>query len=201
MWCDPCPPWSQVACKLTSPSPAPTVPHSNYVPFYDDITTLTSLSPEHSPRDVVVTFHVCILADPSCLRLALSSISVPKPRQGQTTPPSSWLLGHRGYHPHGPLISPAFASPVPDFVPASPSAPSVSRWPPAHLSPSPTSEPRVGSPSLKSLSSHASCPLGAPPPGFLSRGNLPPWIFPWGWSPSSAAFFRLPGDPIRLVLV
>ncbi len=30
VWCDPCPPWSQVACKLTSPSPfhfpAPTVP-------------------------------------------------------------------------------------------------------------------------------------------------------------------------------
>ncbi len=26
VWCDPCPPWSQVACKLTSPSPFP--PHS-----------------------------------------------------------------------------------------------------------------------------------------------------------------------------
>ncbi len=48
MWCDPCPPWSQVACKLTSPSPfplpPPTVPLSNYAPFYDDITTPTSLS-------------------------------------------------------------------------------------------------------------------------------------------------------------
>ncbi len=55
MWCDPCPPWSQVVCKLTSPSPfpphslfpPPTVPHSNYAPFYDDITTPTSLSTAH----------------------------------------------------------------------------------------------------------------------------------------------------------
>ncbi len=53
VWCDPCPPWSQVACKLTSPSPnpphslfpPPTVPQSNYAPLYDDITTPTSFSP------------------------------------------------------------------------------------------------------------------------------------------------------------
>jgi hypothetical protein len=52
VWCDPCPPWSQVACKLTSPSlfpphslfPPPTDPQSNYAPIYDDITTPTSLS-------------------------------------------------------------------------------------------------------------------------------------------------------------
>jgi hypothetical protein len=53
VWCDPCPLWSQVACKLTSspsplslpnlPSGSSTVPHSNCVPFYDNITT------SHSP--------------------------------------------------------------------------------------------------------------------------------------------------------
>jgi hypothetical protein len=50
VWYDPCPPWSQVACKLTSPNPfpphslflPPTVPQFNYAPFYDDITTPTS---------------------------------------------------------------------------------------------------------------------------------------------------------------
>ncbi len=30
VWCDPCPPWSQVACKLTSPSPF--FPHSLFPP-------------------------------------------------------------------------------------------------------------------------------------------------------------------------
>ncbi len=56
VWCDPCPPWSQAACKLTSPSPfpfpPPTVPQINYAPSYDDITTPTSLSSAH--------FHITI---------------------------------------------------------------------------------------------------------------------------------------------
>jgi hypothetical protein len=69
VWCNPCPPWSQVACKLTSPSPfpphslfpPPTVPQFNYAPFYDNITTPTSLSlaqfnrafPEDGPLGVL----------------------------------------------------------------------------------------------------------------------------------------------------
>jgi hypothetical protein len=51
----PRPLWSQGACKLTSPFPfpphslfpPPTVPHFNYVPFYDDIMTSTSYSLIH----------------------------------------------------------------------------------------------------------------------------------------------------------
>jgi hypothetical protein len=64
VWCDPCPLWSQVACKLTSPpfpphslSRSPTVPHFNYVPFYDNITTSTSYSliQSHCRHDGLVT--------------------------------------------------------------------------------------------------------------------------------------------------
>ncbi len=55
VWCDTCPLWSQVACKLTSPLlfpspfpfPAPNGSPSNYVPFYDNITTSTSHSLIH----------------------------------------------------------------------------------------------------------------------------------------------------------
>ncbi len=47
VWCDPCPLWSQVACKLTSPSPFPPIPFSRPQQFPIPVMCPSTMTSRH----------------------------------------------------------------------------------------------------------------------------------------------------------
>jgi hypothetical protein len=66
VWCDPCPPWSQVACKLTSPSPFPPqrFPNSIMRP-----STTTSRHRLHLVQHTYLVSFLFVLAHPAACYL------------------------------------------------------------------------------------------------------------------------------------